>query len=111
MCMIPVGAAVILVFLGYVALWTSSRSGTPAGVAQFGKVLSIVMYVIAALTLIGSLMMRHCGRHHGMFAKHESKCCAMMSGQTMSGECQTVKMQGDVPPAKNGTEKGVPSGK
>jgi hypothetical protein len=48
----PIIAAVVLVFLGYLALWTSGQANTPKGVSQFGRILAIVLFVIAAVALI-----------------------------------------------------------
>jgi len=80
MCVLmPVVAAVIIVFLGYIALWTASQKDIPEGVAKFGRILAIILYVFAGLVLIGGVAKAHC-RHHEMMGEMRGGC-PMMHGQ------------------------------
>ena len=64
MCiLLPVVAAVVLVFFGELAMWSAHQSNTPAGISQFGKIMSIILFVFAGLVLISGIACRH---HHGM---------------------------------------------
>jgi hypothetical protein len=73
--MLPVVGAVVLVFGGYIALWTAGRSDTAKGTAQFGKIMAIILFVFAGLVLVGGVARRHChrGMHEGMMEK--TGCC------------------------------------
>ena len=51
----PVIGAVVLVTLGYFVMWTSSQANTPKGVAMFGKVMSIILFVGAGLVIIAGI--------------------------------------------------------
>lgn len=46
--------AVIFVTLGYFAFWTATRQGTSTDIAKFGKIIGIILFVIAGLILIFS---------------------------------------------------------
>ena len=67
--------ASVLVGLGYVVLWAAGRQDTPRGISSFGRVLAIVLFCIAGLTLLlgfvaGPMMMgagRGPGGGPGMF--------------------------------------------
>jgi hypothetical protein len=63
MCIIPVFMSligmVVLVTLGYLALWTSNHENTPKGLAGFGKVMSIILFVFAGLALVGGATASH----------------------------------------------------
>ena len=72
MCILmPVVAAVIIVFLGYIALWTASQKDIPEGVAKFGRILAIILYVFAGLVLIGGVAKSHFKGHGRMGCKCE----------------------------------------
>jgi hypothetical protein len=58
-------AASFLVGFGYFALWSSSQPATPRGVASFGRVLAIILFVVAGLTLVSPVAARHF--HRGNF--------------------------------------------
>ena len=45
--LLPVVAAVILVSAGYFTMWTASRSDTPKGIAKFGSIMAIILFVFA----------------------------------------------------------------
>jgi hypothetical protein len=45
---------VIFVTLGYFAFWTAMRQGTQPDITKFGKIIGIILFVIAGLTLIFS---------------------------------------------------------
>ena len=64
MCILfPIVAATVLVTIGYFALWISSQANNQKGMAIFGKVLSIILFVMAGLVLVFSIT---CGpRGHG----------------------------------------------
>lgn len=92
MCiMMPVVAAVVLVFMGYIALWTAGQNGVEAGVAKFGKILAIILFVFAGLALVGGAMHSRC-RCHGMPGEMGMRPTAFMRGQTGCTMCDTVKM-------------------
>ncbi len=65
MMIFPIAGAVIIVFFGYLALWSASQSNTPGGISSFGKVLAIILFVMAGLVLIGGIA-RHGNRGHMM---------------------------------------------
>jgi hypothetical protein len=67
----PLVAAAILVFFGYFAIWSSSQPATPKGVSSFGRILSIILFVIAGLALISPVAARHF--HHGYMVP-KSEC-------------------------------------
>jgi len=47
----------VLVTLGYFALWTSSHENTSKGLVGFGKVLSIILFMFAGLLfLVGAVL-------------------------------------------------------
>lgn len=52
----PVVCAVLLVTVGYFALWTSVSANTPKGVSAFGMIVATILYVVAAIVLIGGLV-------------------------------------------------------
>ncbi|MFA5858363.1 MAG: hypothetical protein WC955_04790 [Elusimicrobiota bacterium] len=55
---LPIVITVLLVFLGYVAMWSANRDNVPKHISQFGNVMSIILFVTAALVLIFSLVMK-----------------------------------------------------
>ena len=70
--LIPVVSAVVLVFFGYLAMWSAHQSNTPAGIAQFGKVMAIILFVFAGLVLVCGMACRH---HHRMQCMNEKMSC------------------------------------
>jgi len=86
MCMIicPIAAAVIIVFFGYLALWSSSQANTPGGISSFGKVLAIILFVMAGLVLVAGIAMGHRHFGHG----------GMMMGKWQDGWNKQQMMQG-----------------
>jgi hypothetical protein len=62
----PLLAASVLVFFGYFALWSSSQANTPKGISSFGRILSIILFVIAGLVLLSPVAMRHFHGQHFM---------------------------------------------
>jgi len=68
------------VFFGYFAIWSSSQPATPKGIASFGRILSIILFVIAGLTLLSPVASRHF--HHG-YMMNKTECC----GNTSSMGC------------------------
>ncbi|MGA2091439.1 MAG: hypothetical protein ABSH12_08300 [Endomicrobiales bacterium] len=79
--MAPVLAAVILVFLGYIALWTASQNNIPAGISKFGRIMSIILFVFAGLVLVFHMAMRPHFRGHGMMGKMGERHGSFMRGQ------------------------------
>ncbi len=71
--------AAFLVGLGYLNLWTAGRPGTMPGLARFGRILAIVLFALAGLTLVAPAAgipfrlarraWKHAGWHHGLFGK------------------------------------------
>ncbi len=63
MCIIPICMSlvgmVVLVTLGYLALWTSSHENTAKGLAGFGRVMAIILFVFAGLALVGGATASH----------------------------------------------------
>ncbi|HUI92048.1 MAG TPA: hypothetical protein VLX68_07365 [Chitinivibrionales bacterium] len=60
----PLIAASALVFFGYFALWSSAQATTPKSISSFGRILSIILFVIAGVVLFSPVAMRHFhGRH------------------------------------------------
>lgn len=57
--------AVLFVTLGYFAIWSALRQGTPPDVATFGRVISIVLFCLAAIVLIFSITARPFMGHMG----------------------------------------------
>lgn len=88
-------AALVLVFLGYIALWSASQNTVPKEVAKFGKVLSIILYVFAGLVIIFSLtcpfgrpgMMGHGKWHHGWMKGDMDKECSCCKEEMKGMEC------------------------
>ena len=73
MCLlVPVVSAAVLVFFGYIALWSAHQSNTPAGVSQFGRIMSIILFVFAGLVLVAGVAHRH---HRGMQCGMEKMSC------------------------------------
>jgi hypothetical protein len=76
----------VLVTLGYLALWTSSHENTAKALAGFGKVLAIILFVFAGLVItVGAVFSFSPGVHehmrsmmmtHGM----QMKGCPCMEG-------------------------------
>lgn len=62
----PLIASSALVFFGYFALWSSSQANTPKGISSFGRVLSIILFVIAGLVLVSPVAVRHFHGSHSM---------------------------------------------
>ena len=91
--MFPVTIAVLIVTAGYFAMWTSSKSDTPKGVASFGRTMAIILFVIAGITLVGGLAYgprmhsRMMGMHEkmmgGMNDEEKSMCPGMMEKGAM----------------------------
>ena len=71
---VPLIACSVLVFFGYFALWSSSQANTPKGISSFGRILSIILFVIAGLVLLSPVAMRHF---------HGQRCC--MGSMDMQG--------------------------
>lgn len=67
-------AAVVLVTLGYFALWAASQANVSKGLSMFGKVMAIVLFIIAGLTLLfGSICCGNkCGYMKKMYGCHMS---------------------------------------
>jgi hypothetical protein len=78
MCiLLPVVAAVVLVFFGYLAMWSASQANTPAGISQFGKIMSIILFVFAGLILVSGVARRN---HSGMSCMMEKMNCSRGEG-------------------------------
>lgn len=86
----PVIAAVVLVFFGYAALWSTYQSNLPKGVSQFGRIMSIILFVIAGLVLVLSATMRP-GFGHDMPGKMH--CGAFMQERCQMGQRDKVGMR------------------
>ena len=82
----PITMAVLIVTVGYFAMWTSSKSDTPKCIASFGRVMAIILFVIAAIILAGGLA-------YGPRMHHR-----MMGGQYMG---MHEKMMGDMDEKEN----------
>lgn len=99
MCIVmPVVSAVVLVFFGYVALWSASQSNVPAGVAKFGRIMAILLYACAGLALIGSLSMRQPCGGPGMGMKGYRGAGENMGGKNMP--CMQGQMNAQRPGAR-----------
>jgi hypothetical protein len=97
MMIFPITGAVIIVFFGYLALWSASQANTPGGISSFGKVLAIILFVMAGLVLIGGIA------RHGQFGRGH-----MMGGwdkQSMMSGCGPGN---EKPWMMQGNEKGKP---
>lgn len=57
--LISIIAAAFLAAFGYFALWTSAHPATPKGVASFGRILAIILFVIAGLAFVSPVAVRH----------------------------------------------------
>jgi len=69
MCILTsIVAAVVLVFLGYIALWTAGRTSTSTGVAKFGRIMAIILFVFAGLVVVMHVSRPHF-RGHGMMGR------------------------------------------
>jgi hypothetical protein len=64
--------AIIFVTLGYFAFWTVTRQGTPHYIANFGKIMGIILFVVAGLVLIFSMS--------GGIWRGKAMGCGMFSG-------------------------------
>lgn len=53
--LLPIIPATVLVTLGYFVMWTASQEKTPKGIMLFGKVMSIILFVIAGLIIIAGM--------------------------------------------------------
>ena len=56
----PVVIVILLVFFGYSALWSSYQSNIPKGVSQFGRILSLILFVMAGLVIVFGLTFKSC---------------------------------------------------
>jgi hypothetical protein len=71
--------AVVLVTLGYFALWTTSQANVSKGLSLFGKVMAIVLFITAGLMLLlGSLC---CGNKCGYGKKMHGRYMSSMKGK------------------------------
>jgi len=69
-------ASAVLVTLGYLASWSSMHENTSKGLAGFGRVMALIMYLFAGLILLfGISMSRHYPGHWGMM---QQGGCGMM---------------------------------
>ena len=85
--LLPVVAAVVLVFLGYAALWSAYQEKVPAGISKFGRIMSIILFVFAGLVIIfGATMRPPCGGP-GMMGKMEQ-----MGRMDNNGPCMNARM-------------------
>lgn len=103
MCMLaPVVLAVVLVFFGYIAMWTASQSNVPAGIAKFGRILSIILFIFAGLAIVLCGTMRHCCGGHGMMGRGNGDMRGhgpQMMGQQKPDSCSSMMVgqdQGDI---------------
>ena len=64
----------VLVTLGYFAMWTSSHENTSKGLAGFGRVLSIILFVFAGLVFLAGMVFSFSPEVHehmrSMWMKH-----------------------------------------
>lgn len=101
-------AAVVLVFLGYASLWSAYQANLPKNVSQFGKVMSIILFVTAGLVILFSLAVKHPGMGHGRMGMMNFKDNPCMSGQ-MGGHLRMGGMRENmgrmVPDVKGKTEE------
>jgi hypothetical protein len=87
-------AAAVLVFFGYFAIWSSSQPATPKGVSSFGRILAIILFVIAGLALVSPVAVRHF--HHGrMMNKMEWRCNPAAMGCPQTPWMNRMHMPGD----------------
>ncbi len=82
--------AVILVFFGYIALWSSYQQHTPDIVAKFGRIMAIILYTIAALMIIFSVGFHCCGMGMGWHEhmEHMEKTCPSCMKGGMMGKME-----------------------
>jgi hypothetical protein len=104
MCMIScsIVAVVVMVFLGYIAMWSASQANTPAGISSFGKVMAIILFVIAGFILVFGIAGRRdlCGPMMGkMYGQGNA---SMMPGPEGGPAGHKPRMM------KPGDEKGKP---
>ena len=101
----PIIGASVLVFFGYFAIWSSSQPTTPKGVSSFGRILAIILFVIAGLTLVSPVAVSHF--HHGyMMNKMECRGNPAFMGCPQGQWMNRMHMRGE----KNETEN-VPEAK
>jgi len=79
-------ACLVLTSLGYFALWTSSHENTSKGLAGFGKVLSIILFVFAGLVfLVGAVLSFSPGVHEHIKGMTMGSRMHMEEGCSMEG--------------------------
>ncbi|MFC1501103.1 hypothetical protein ACFL58_01470 [Elusimicrobiota bacterium] len=62
-------AAAVLVTLGYLALWSSAHEKTSKGLAGFGRVMAIILFVLAGLAFLMGTTYCVSGKGKGMCGK------------------------------------------
>jgi len=104
-----VTAAVVLVFMGYFALWSAAQANTPAGISAFGKVMAIILFVMAGLVLVSGIACRHgfCGGR--MMGKMGCGAPAMMNGMQGMPGCGMGHMPGMMAAGKDNEKPGMPA--
>ncbi len=70
--LIPILAASILVFFGYFSLWSATQPTTPKGISSFGRILAIILFVMAGLALVSPVAARH---FHHDYMMQNAACC------------------------------------
>lgn len=71
--LVPIFAASVLVFFGYFALWSAAQATTPKGISSFGRILAIILFVMAGLALVSPVAARHF--HRGGMMQNAACCC------------------------------------
>ena len=87
----PVVVAVaVLVTLGYLALWTSAHERTSKQMAGFGKIMAMIVFVLAGLMfIVGITFSAKCGMCpmcHFMGKMHGGAMMGQMMGEGPCGE-------------------------
>jgi hypothetical protein len=106
MCMIgcSIAGAVVIVFFGYIAMWSASMPNTPAGISSFGRVMAIILFVIAGLLLVSGIACRRgfCGPMMGKMGGWGQASMMPMPG--------CGHMPGMMQPGNDRDRQGMPQG-
>jgi hypothetical protein len=88
----PVVIVILLVFFGYCALWSSYQGNIPKGVSQFGRILSLILFVIAGLVIVFGLTFKSFPREQ-MRGEMGFSGMPSMQGPSMQGHSRQSYME------------------
>ncbi|MDD5686916.1 MAG: hypothetical protein PHE88_03670 [Elusimicrobia bacterium] len=74
--MFPVVVMVLLVTIGYFVMWTAVQPNIPKGVSGFGKVMAIILFIVAGVCLVSGMV--YGPRMHRFMMRNDS--CIQMGG-------------------------------